>query len=232
MSLVSAYDYDLMRGAAPRPNAAPAPAPSMMPVSFPSNVVPGGSTAPRGNMMFNAGSPGPMSFDAPAPTSTYFNRLRNVLDNPGSIGSDPAYRFLFDQGVEALNRSAGARRMRFAGKTMHDIQDFGQRAASQYMGQIAQLLSSGAREEREDYRLRLEDAQRRAEMQQAEASREAASSDPFGNLRRIAGQYGTAEDYARSRTAAADGMPIYGAQPAAFYIDQWRKGRRLLDAMR
>ena len=81
--------------------------------------------------------PGPGAYSPEAIPDEFFKRLQAILQNPGDIASDPAFQFIMQQGTKALGRSAGANRMRFSGKSMTDFQDFGQRAASQYYGQIA-----------------------------------------------------------------------------------------------
>ena len=159
-----------------------------------------------------------------APPSTFYNRLRSILENPSSIQNDPAYQFISDQGEGALSRSAGARRMRFAGKTMQDFQDFGQRSSMQYLAQIANLLKGGAEEERQDYQYRLADAQRQ---------------DPTGMARRAASMYQTPAAYlaavqARQPSGNNIGFASFGgsSSPTTFdpqyYTNQYDMGRRLL----
>ena len=45
--------------------------------------------------------------------------------------SDPSYKFRFDQGQQALERSASAKGYLNSGNLLHDLQTYGQQSASQ-----------------------------------------------------------------------------------------------------
>lgn len=79
---------------------------------------------------------------------TYFlDRLKALVENPSQVTSSPAYQFLMDQGMNALNRTAAAKRMRFAGKTQLDAQKYGQGLAAQEYGKLYNQLLQGAQSE-------------------------------------------------------------------------------------
>lgn len=83
----------------------------------------------------------------PMPTQLY-GQMADVASNPGSVSGHQAFKFLQEQGMNAMNRTAAAKRMRFAGKTMLDAQRFGQDLSSTYWGDILKNLTMGAQEER------------------------------------------------------------------------------------
>lgn len=85
----------------------------------------------------------------PAPERrNIYGQLEQGLSDPSSFSRHPAYQFLFNQGTEALNRTAAAKRMRFAGKTLLDAQQFGQGLANTYSDNWLRNLMSGSQEER------------------------------------------------------------------------------------
>ena len=113
--------------------------PPTQPGAFTPNVggIPG---APRAGAA--PGAPGARDL----PTDLW-NRLTGLLKDPSSITQDPSYKFRFGQGMEALNRTAAAGRMRFAGRTMLGAEQFGQGLASdEYARRIAQLTSGAGNE--------------------------------------------------------------------------------------
>lgn len=112
------------------PPAAAAPQPAQ-PVTTPQPTVGAGQKAP------DLGKPG----------DYYWNRLRNILDNPGDTASNPAYKFGFDQGQEAMNRTAAAKRMRFSGKSLTDATQFGQDYASTQFKSLADTYRGAASDE-------------------------------------------------------------------------------------
>jgi len=172
----SASDYDRMRGFPLSESSDKNPSyrydPSMFLSSTPTGggfqtmgggssggVAGGGLRAPMSaggmSMSQNAPMPALPNTQPAAPTpyqptqmpNQFFQRLYQVLDKPGSFESDPAYQFLFNKGMDAFNRTAGARRQRFAGKTGLDAQAYGQGMTSQYWGQLANQWGTGAKEE-------------------------------------------------------------------------------------
>jgi hypothetical protein len=60
---------------------------------------------------------------------------------------DPAYKFLFNQGMQAFNRSAAAKRMRGAGNSAAGATSFGQGLGYDYMNKMLPQYQAGAQEE-------------------------------------------------------------------------------------
>jgi hypothetical protein len=84
------------------------------------------------------------NFSGPSLPAPQFQRLQQLLANPSLITNDPAYKFLVEQGTQAMNRTAGAQKMALSGKAMLDMTRFGQGSAMQYLNQIIQqLIASG-----------------------------------------------------------------------------------------
>lgn len=81
------------------------------------------------------------------PERTLYDRYSQLLQNPEGMASDPAYKFLFNQGMQAFNRTAGAKGMRYSGNTMLGAQDYGQGLAYKYMNQMLPQYKGGAQEE-------------------------------------------------------------------------------------
>lgn len=81
------------------------------------------------------------------PERTLYDRYSKLLQDPTSMSSDPAYKFMFDQGMQAFNRTAAANRMRLAGKSTLDAQKYGQGLAFNYMNQMLPQYAKGAEEE-------------------------------------------------------------------------------------
>ena len=73
-------------------------------------------------------------------------QLSDFMDDPNSITDTPGYKFAFDQGMTALNRTAAAKGGRLGGGVLLDAQKFGQGLASQMrQAEIANLSNlSGA----------------------------------------------------------------------------------------
>lgn len=72
----------------------------------------------------------------------YDNQLRWLLQDPAQILKDPGYQLSFDQGVEAVERSASAQGFTGSGNAAIALQRFGQSFASDYLRQQQQLLAS------------------------------------------------------------------------------------------
>lgn len=53
-------------------------------------------------------------------------RIQGLMDNPGSITSDPGYQFGLNQGTNALNRGAAARGMTYSGAQQKALTEYGQ----------------------------------------------------------------------------------------------------------
>lgn len=68
----------------------------------------------------------------------YQKQLSDLLANPGSFASSPAYQFAYNQGLDALQRKGNVR----SGNKLAALQNYGQQAASQLYFPQAQLLSN------------------------------------------------------------------------------------------
>lgn len=82
-----------------------------------------------------------------APERTLYDRYSQMLKDPSQMTQDPAYKFLFDQGMQAFNRTAAANRMRFSGKSMNDSMKYGEGMASNYFNQMIPQYGAGAQQE-------------------------------------------------------------------------------------
>ena len=72
--------------------------------------------------------------------STASNKLNTLLQNPSSVASTPGYQFAYNQGLEAVNRTAAANGQLGSGNRLYDLTKFGQGLASQtYNSTISQL---------------------------------------------------------------------------------------------
>ena len=74
-------------------------------------------------------------------TAGYQAKLSDLLNNPGSMTSNPAYQFAFDQGMEAINRTAAAKGQLNSGNRLMELNKFGQAQASQNFFNLANLYS-------------------------------------------------------------------------------------------
>lgn len=77
-------------------------------------------------------------------TNPYEDRLVKLINNPDSISDTNAYRFRFNQGQQALERSAASKGMLNSGNTLAALADYGQGAASQEYGNEFNRLSAAA----------------------------------------------------------------------------------------
>ena len=72
--------------------------------------------------------------------STAGNKLNALLQNPESVSSTPGYQFAYNQGLEAVNRTAAAKGQLGSGNRLYDLTKFGQGLASQtYNSTVNQL---------------------------------------------------------------------------------------------
>ena len=72
--------------------------------------------------------------------STAGNKLNALLQNPESVSSTPGYQFAYNQGLEAVNRTAAAKGQLGSGNRLYDLTKFGQGLASQtYNNTVNQL---------------------------------------------------------------------------------------------
>lgn len=74
-------------------------------------------------------------------TNPYEQRLQALLDNPDSIKDTGAYKFRFNQGQQALERSAAAKGMTGSGNVLAALSDYGHGQASQAYGDEATRLA-------------------------------------------------------------------------------------------
>lgn len=68
----------------------------------------------------------------------YQKALSDLLANPGSITSNPAYQFAYNQGLEAVNRKGNVR----SGAKLAALTNYGQGLASQQFMPLANLYSN------------------------------------------------------------------------------------------
>lgn len=144
---MSAGDYDVSRGFSPSSGATGGGYSSSSTSSpFASAYAPASSGGGGGgNRSFSSQ---PMQRIAlGAPERTLYDHYSNLLRNPSSMASDPAYKFLYNQGLQALNRSLAAKGLMQSGKSLNDNTDYGQGMAFNYMRQMLPNYQAGAREE-------------------------------------------------------------------------------------
>jgi hypothetical protein len=191
------------------------------PQAQPMNPVYGGPTQPQGYNAPQGGRVAPggsmdLGNNVNVPTGPLWNRYQAVQANPAMIEADPAYRYMLQQGEEALGRSAGARRKRFAGGTMLDFQKHAQGQAANYMRTMLPELRAGAGQEYEINRNNIMG-------QRSEASMKAMQGDPYGRARQTASRFKTLGEYQSS--------PEYAAQARAGRGDQavmeWMRGQEM-----
>lgn len=107
---------------------------------------------PRSGAPNNAGnravaSMTPQTISMGTPERTLYDKYKNYLMNPDQLTSDPAYKFLFNQGQSALNRSLAAKRLLYGGKALDDTTAFGEGTALNYFKQMMPQYQAGAEEE-------------------------------------------------------------------------------------
>lgn len=69
------------------------------------------------------------------------SRIASLLDNPDSIQNSAAYKFRFDQGLDALNRQLGAKGLLNSGNRLTATTDYAQGQAAQEYGDQFKRLS-------------------------------------------------------------------------------------------
>lgn len=74
--------------------------------------------------------------------STAGNRLNTLLQNPASVADTPGYQFTYNQGLEAVNRTAAARGQLGSGNRLYDLTKYGQGMASQTYNNTVNQLGS------------------------------------------------------------------------------------------
>jgi len=75
-------------------------------------------------------------------TNPYEQRLQELMSNPDAIANTNAYRFRFNEGQQALERSAAAKGMLRSGNTLAALANYGQGAASQEYGNEVSRLGA------------------------------------------------------------------------------------------
>jgi hypothetical protein len=77
-------------------------------------------------------------------SNPYEQKLAELINNPNAIENSNAYKFRFNQGQQALERSAAARGMLNSGNTLAALAEYGQGAASQEYGNEYNRLNASA----------------------------------------------------------------------------------------
>ena len=84
--------------------------------------------------------------------TTASNKLNTLLQNPESVASTPGYQFAYNQGLEAVNRTAAAKGQLGSGNRLYDLTKFGQGLASQtYNSTVSQLSNLLNRSQSPEY---------------------------------------------------------------------------------
>lgn len=73
--------------------------------------------------------------------SGYQDQLKQLMADPNSILNDPAYKFRFGQGMQALTRNDASRGYLGSGNILHDITDYAGGAASDELNKQKQFLA-------------------------------------------------------------------------------------------
>lgn len=159
--MLSAGDYDASRGAAPNSrttgygdqNYTPSYSSANGNWASPSSSYGGGGggAAPRPGGGSGYTQPPYQRVNPGAPQSTLFNHYQQMLLNPEGMAQDPAYKFLFNQGEQALNRSLAAKRLTYSGKALNDTTAYGQGMAFDYMNKMLPQYGAGASQELQRY---------------------------------------------------------------------------------
>lgn len=75
-------------------------------------------------------------------TATGANKLNSLLSDPSSIADTPGYQWAYNQGLEAVNRTAAAKGLLGSGNRLYDLVNYGQGKASQTYNDTFNQLSS------------------------------------------------------------------------------------------
>jgi len=75
-------------------------------------------------------------------SNPYEQRLQELMNNPDAIANTNGYRFRFNEGQQALERSAAAKGMLRSGNTLAALTNYGQGAASQEYGNEVSRLGA------------------------------------------------------------------------------------------
>ena len=145
------------------------------------------------------------------PQGPLWQRYQALQANPAMMEADPAYRYMLEQGEEALRRSAGAKRQRFSGGTMLDFQKHAQGQAANYLKSVLPELRAGAGQE---WNFNANEAQ--AQGQQRTMDQLAA--DPYGHARSTAAKYPSLNAYQASPEYAQMARAGQGDQAVQRYL--------------
>lgn len=102
----------------------------------------GGGGGPRG---LAAQSPSTISMGAPE--RTMYDLYTKMLKNPEQLAENPAYKFILEQGQQALERSNAAKHLRFSGKSLADSTAYGEGMASDFANRMLPQYQAGAQSE-------------------------------------------------------------------------------------
>ena len=80
------------------------------------------------------------------PEDDLYKRYKSLLMNP-DFSQDPTYKFLYNQGLQSLNRNLAAQRMTLSGKSLNDTLAYGAGTASKYLQDLFPQYRAGAAEE-------------------------------------------------------------------------------------
>lgn len=81
------------------------------------------------------------------PERTMYDLYTGILKNPSQLNANPAYEYLYNQGMQSLGRSLAAKRMQYSGNAMQEFQKTGQGIAANFANQMIPQYQAGAREE-------------------------------------------------------------------------------------
>ena len=73
---------------------------------------------------------------------TYAKRLDELYTNPESLRDTPGYKFRFDEGMRALNRTSAAKGDRLSGNVLLEASRYGQGLADQMRGEEIDRLGA------------------------------------------------------------------------------------------
>lgn len=125
--------------AAGAPAAPAAPAPTTTPATAPVGGVNAQNMSDWASMAGQtaAGLADPFAEQRPQ----YQQQLSKLMSDPGSLATSPLYKFALDQGLEAVNRTAGAKGLLGSGNRLTDLTKFGTGLAGENFFKMAPILS-------------------------------------------------------------------------------------------
>lgn len=144
----------------------------------------------------------------------YETRLRQLLDNPDSIQNTGAYKFRFDQGQQAVERSAAARGMTGSGNVLAELAKYGQGMASQAYDTEADRLGTLSGQQK-NYLLGLRSAATNDYTAKANALNSLSSSGVQAGRLALDAAMGKSGDYWKAKNMAQQ-----AAQDTGYYTKQ------------